>query len=742
MACRARSLLLLAVCSSVADCKKTPAGRGTQEPPTAGDCAPSCVAGQHCDEASSTCACDNACAAGESRCGVGGSPEQCALAQGCPVWTVPVVCVAGVEVCSLVGAVAQCQCRPPPACTIDARSCSGDGLRLQTCGADAHGCAVPRVVHCPTVYGAGSTCVASPGQAHCLCPPSSASTVYVDGLHGDDQLGSGAGAPVECAFKTIAHGMAVASSGETVAVRPGTYSAAQGELFPIQLKGGVTLTTDVTPVDTTSYVIEGTGSVALGATPAFATVAALGVGVGAPVLRNFTLRAVQPVVPGTGAYAFGCSGGAPVLDHVVIDGADRGVAVLEGCAPTLTGLVARNVVSVGLRVQTTAGTTTVTAGTLAGAEVGLSLASGVISIDGLDISGAATVGVECRPSGGVLALAATGLRVHDGTGDGVTLRPLGGGGAYGAIDLVNAEVSFVQGVGITVQAGAPTLSGLAAHDNGNEGLFVDAPGGTVSLVAAVISANGLGNGSPGVTLVDGTLSATGASVVDANGDAGFVAVGGTLSIDGASIDRNRLDGVSHYGGATTLVSSTLSANLGAGVTLFGGTLGLTSCTVESNLMGGIDAEGGSLALAASLVRNNTGGPGLALVGDVTAVVTGSSVSGNGGAYGTYGNSGGILLALNDGATLSIFKRNLVFGNLYNGVDVYVAGVTLGDGAAGTCMNKNSFYCYGAGNVGVAAHSVTVDATHADWANAAPASTIDWIGPTVDAASPCGSVGCP
>jgi parallel beta-helix repeat protein len=46
-------------------------------------------------------------------------------------------------------------------------------------------------------------------------------------------------------FKTITHAMAVASSGKTVRVMPGTYNTTTGEVFPIAIKSGVQLFGDV-----------------------------------------------------------------------------------------------------------------------------------------------------------------------------------------------------------------------------------------------------------------------------------------------------------------------------------------------------------------------------------------------------------------------------------------------------------------------------------------------------------------
>ena len=66
------------------------------------------------------------------------------------------------------------------------------------------------------------------------------STLYVNSRSGDDRSGTGAQASP---FKTITHALDVARSGTTIMVEPNNvYSAESGEVFPIRMKSGVTLT--------------------------------------------------------------------------------------------------------------------------------------------------------------------------------------------------------------------------------------------------------------------------------------------------------------------------------------------------------------------------------------------------------------------------------------------------------------------------------------------------------------------
>lgn len=64
-------------------------------------------------------------------------------------------------------------------------------------------------------------------------------TLYVNSRSGDDRSGTGAEI---LPFKTLTHALNVARSGTTIIAEPGTeYTAETGEVFPIQMKSGVTL---------------------------------------------------------------------------------------------------------------------------------------------------------------------------------------------------------------------------------------------------------------------------------------------------------------------------------------------------------------------------------------------------------------------------------------------------------------------------------------------------------------------
>jgi hypothetical protein len=92
--------------------------------------------------------------------------------------------------------------------------------------------------------------------ALCICGQA---LLFVDAVSGlDTNVGSSA-AP----FKTITHAMGAAASGQTVQVRQGTYDAANGETFPINVPAGVSLIGDETnrgSVATTVTRIFGAGN--------------------------------------------------------------------------------------------------------------------------------------------------------------------------------------------------------------------------------------------------------------------------------------------------------------------------------------------------------------------------------------------------------------------------------------------------------------------------------------------------
>jgi parallel beta-helix repeat protein len=69
-------------------------------------------------------------------------------------------------------------------------------------------------------------------------PGGSVSTVYVDSISGNDLTGDTKSSKP---FKTLTKGLAVAQTGDTINVKPGTYDALNGEIFPLLVKNGIRL---------------------------------------------------------------------------------------------------------------------------------------------------------------------------------------------------------------------------------------------------------------------------------------------------------------------------------------------------------------------------------------------------------------------------------------------------------------------------------------------------------------------
>jgi hypothetical protein len=74
------------------------------------------------------------------------------------------------------------------------------------------------------------------------CPIEEGTTWYVDAGSGSDSNDGSSGSP----FQTISRGCAAAGSGDSIVVAPGTYDAALGEEFPIEVPAGVTIVGDET----------------------------------------------------------------------------------------------------------------------------------------------------------------------------------------------------------------------------------------------------------------------------------------------------------------------------------------------------------------------------------------------------------------------------------------------------------------------------------------------------------------
>jgi hypothetical protein len=94
------------------------------------------------------------------------------------------------------------------------------------------------------------------------CPDPISGTLYVDATTTAGGNGSKA-----CPFVTITDGLAAvgAATTATIIVEPGTYNAALGETFPLEITGNVKVTGDVAAATSrAAFIIDGTGPITLG----------------------------------------------------------------------------------------------------------------------------------------------------------------------------------------------------------------------------------------------------------------------------------------------------------------------------------------------------------------------------------------------------------------------------------------------------------------------------------------------
>ena len=111
-------------------------------------------------------------------------------------------------------------------------------------------------------------------------------TWTVDGVNGNDANAGDCTAP----FKTITKATSVATSGQSISVKPATYDTALGETFPINVPAGVTIIGDVIHLGTQDIVSGsvnlGVGSAVLGLAITGVTTLANNSGIAYSVLKN------------------------------------------------------------------------------------------------------------------------------------------------------------------------------------------------------------------------------------------------------------------------------------------------------------------------------------------------------------------------------------------------------------------------------------------------------------------------
>lgn len=143
--------------------------------------------------------------------------------------------------------------------------------------------------------------------------PEPVGTIFVDSVYGNDLSGDG----IKFPFQTISHAIANRGSISRITLASGVYDAASGEVFPIVIPAGVTISSNLINVATNSYaLIRGAGSYTsqnLSLTNQVAFV----LGDGA------SLQSV--VVEGTAGVGIWTESGASVIERSVIRGSNTGV---------------------------------------------------------------------------------------------------------------------------------------------------------------------------------------------------------------------------------------------------------------------------------------------------------------------------------------------------------------------------------------------------------------------------------
>lgn len=183
-------------------------------------------------------------------------------------------------------------------------------------------------------------------------PPTSATTLYVS-PQGDDQSGSGSASQP---YRSLTAAVAQAPAGATILLADGTYAAATGEVFPIDVSG-----LDIQGASKTGTILSASTAALYGLTITQGEVA----------LRDLAVEGFG--TDPTGANV-GVSGGTVLLENVVLsNGARYGLEVLNG--------------DVSLRAVTVTGNEddSVFARGSATLDVSNSLISGSLGADGIDM---------------------------------------------------------------------------------------------------------------------------------------------------------------------------------------------------------------------------------------------------------------------------------------------------------------------------------------------------------------------
>jgi len=350
---------------------------------------------------------------------------------------------------------------------------------------------------------------------------------------------------------------------------------------------------------------------------------------------------------------------------------DRGVNVdssLAGCTIGGTAVGHRNVISGNLDRGIYTGVN-VSGCTISGNYIGTNAAGDAAVANGHD-------GVELRGTTNVLGGATAGERniISGNTFNGVTL--------FGTDNVVKGNYI------------GTNAAGTAAIGNGHDGVGTGA-GGTIGGIAAgegnVISGNvefGIDNGGATTNLLIvgnyiGTNAAGTAAVPNARGlwlRATSNTVGGTTAAHRNVISGNTNDGMWISGTSNIVQGNYIGTNALGTAALGNGSAGIRAITAASVTIGG------SVAGAGNVISGNASN-GISMDGDTTnAVISGNRIGTN--ALGTAAlanNGSGISLGgtghVVGGTTAA--ARNVLSGNLFNGIALQGSGNTIRGNYIGT-----------------------------------------------------------
>jgi hypothetical protein len=623
----------------------------------------------------STCTCDNTCDAGKAS----GSGSYCVDAthqsscandgNGCFIASNLQTC-QGIQTCRGADGMGACLC--PLAGTTAGTGCTTPGETICAAGDHILTCTNDGVTICNSwvdttdCTAAGHVCGTKANGANhaaCQCPEQTGGDFYADPVAGTDAasgvFATGVNSPADCRFQTLTAAVAVAQGvgNRVIATSAAPPVQFANETFPLNLNGGVTLTTTDAVPTPANYTIQFNSASAPTAVSLFVS----------SVFEGFT---VQQSGGNAAASAVAMTGTSGVVDTVVLDG-----PLATGISVTGTGTINAATVTgftTGLSVMSS-GATSLTNSKVDTNATGIAISAGGLSASSTTIDGGSGAGV-------VVSASATF------NGSSLTIKNMGSAGiaAIGSptVNLTTGdEIASNGGSGLSLAGGSATLGGVNIHDNGtgisqSGGAITIGSGGTTTIQS---------NGSKGVNLTGGTLTVGTGTITNNAGDGVTAATGTTLiSNTGAQYTGNMGNGISATAATLTFNSSAsapilVSANTGVGILMTGGGLTANYLTLSSNGTGGTKKSG--LEVAAGIAAVNIG-----TASDAAVSITGNGEHGiklNGPTAGTaidirratVSNNGseGISTNLNWGAGTSTTKASFtsltISGNGSHGIDV-------------------------------------------------------------------------